>query len=286
MVVPYPAGGPTDVVGRVVAERMSKSLGQAIIIENVGGADGSIGLGRAARARPDGYTIDFGDMNSHVLNGALYSLPYDVLNDFAAISPLGTIPRVLLARKTMPAKDLNELILWLKANPDKVSVASTSVGYRLILMSLQKEIGTLFTHVPYRGVAPAMQDLVAGQIDLAVGTTTELTLVRAGSLKAYAVTSDSRLSLAPDIGRLPRWGCRGFPCQAGLQFSRRREHRKDLSAHSMTRPGRHWPILRFALGSLNLDWRLCRANDKHQRRSMRWSEAVQTNGGRSSRPRT
>ena len=123
MIVPIAAGGSTDVVARVLAERMRGSLGQPIIIENVSGADGSIGAGRAARARPDGYTIDLGFMGTHVLNGAFYSLPYDVLNDFAPISPLVTVPFVLFARKTMPAKDLNELIAWLKANPNKASAA-------------------------------------------------------------------------------------------------------------------------------------------------------------------
>ena len=121
MVVSAPAGGPTDVIGRVLAERMRALLGQPVIIENVSGADGSIGTGRAARARPDGYTIDLGNLGNHVLNGACYSLPYDVLNDFAPISPLVMAPGVLFARKTMPAKDLNELIVWLKANPDKAS---------------------------------------------------------------------------------------------------------------------------------------------------------------------
>jgi tripartite-type tricarboxylate transporter receptor subunit TctC len=126
MIVPFPPGGPTDVIGRVLAERMRESLGQPIIVENVSGADGSIGIGRVARARPDGYTIDLGFLNGHVLNGAFYSLPYDVLNDFEPIVPLVATPWVLFARKTMPASDLNELIAWLKANPGKASVGRVS----------------------------------------------------------------------------------------------------------------------------------------------------------------
>jgi tripartite-type tricarboxylate transporter receptor subunit TctC len=166
MIVPIAAGSSSDVVGRVVAERMGKSLGQPIIIENVSGADGSIGTGRAARARADGYTIELGFNSSHALNGAFYSLPYDVLNDFEPISPLVTSSLVLYARKTIPANDLNGLIGWLKADGSKASVGVITVGYRLLTALFQKETGAQFTLVPYRGSAPEMQDLLAGQIDL------------------------------------------------------------------------------------------------------------------------
>jgi tripartite-type tricarboxylate transporter receptor subunit TctC len=199
MIVPAPAGGPLDVIGRVLSEPMIGSLGQPIIIENVSGADGSIGVGRAARAKPDGYTIDLGFVGSHVLNAAFYSLPYDVLNDFEPISPLDAFSLVLFARKTMPAKNLNELIAWLKANPDRASVGSTTVGFRLVNMIFQNKTGTQFTLVPYRGSPPEMQDLLAGQIDLCFSTTEQLPLRRDGSIKAYAVTSDTRLAIAPDI---------------------------------------------------------------------------------------
>jgi tripartite-type tricarboxylate transporter receptor subunit TctC len=199
MVVPYLAGGPTDVTARVLAEQMRDSLGQPIIIENVSGADGSIGTGRVARARPDGYTIELGSSSTHVLNGALYSLPYDVLNDFAPIAPPATLPFVLFARKTMPAKDLNEVIAWLKANPNRASAGIGSSSVRLITAFFQKETGTQFTFVPYRGTASAIQDLVAGHIDLLFNAPDQLPLLRAGSIKAYAATSDTRLTLAPDI---------------------------------------------------------------------------------------
>jgi len=179
---------------------MRRSLGQPVIIENVTGADGSIGTARAARASADGYTIELGIMSTHVLNGAFYSLPYDVLNDFTPISPLFAVPVVFFARKTMPAKNLNELIVWLKANPNKASAGIYSVGGRLIATFFQKETGTQFAIVPYRGGAPAVQDLVAGQIDLfLVGTPADLPLMRSGSIKAYAVTSDMRLTAAPEI---------------------------------------------------------------------------------------
>jgi tripartite-type tricarboxylate transporter receptor subunit TctC len=216
MIVPAAAGGPLDVIGRVLTEPMRGSLGQPIIIENVSGADGSIGTGRAARARPDGYTIDLGFLGGNVLNGVFYSLSYDVLNDFAPISPLATTPLVLFARKTMPATNLNELIGWLKANPNsKASAGIASVERRLVAAFFQKETGTNFTLVPYRGTAPAMQDLVAGQIDLLIDTPIQLPLVRAGSIRAYAVTSDTRLALAPDI---PTFAEMGLPTLSYSQW--------------------------------------------------------------------
>jgi tripartite-type tricarboxylate transporter receptor subunit TctC len=199
MIVPVAAGSSSDVMARVVADRMAKSLGQPVIVENVSGGDGIIGTGRAARAMPDGYTIDLGFNSSHALNGAFYSLPYNVLTDFAPVSALAGTSIVLFARKTMPAKDLNELIAWLKANPNMASAGVIVLGYRLLSALFQKETGTLFTLVPYRGSANELQDLVAGQIDLCFDTTVSLPLLRAGSLKAYAVTSDTRLALAPDI---------------------------------------------------------------------------------------
>jgi tripartite-type tricarboxylate transporter receptor subunit TctC len=159
MIVPYPAGGAQDTIGRIVVERMREPLGQRIIIENIGGADGSIGTGRAARARPDGYTICFGVMDTHVLNGAFYSLSYNVLNDFEPIVPVSRSPDILFARKTMPAKDLNELIAWLKANPNKASAGMSSTNLRLVAMFFQKQTGTQFTIVPYRGASSVIAEL-------------------------------------------------------------------------------------------------------------------------------
>jgi tripartite-type tricarboxylate transporter receptor subunit TctC len=213
MIVSAPPGGPADVIGRVLAERTRKSLGQPIIIENIGGANGSIAVGRAARASPDGYTIDLGLEDTHVLNGAFYSLQYDVLNDFEPISPLVTFPRVLFARKTIPARDLKELIVWLKANPDKASAGIGGASVHLVTVFFQKQTGTHFALVPYRGGAPAMQDLVAGQIDLNFNAPDQVSLARVGSIKAFAVTSDTRLASAPDI---PTFAEMGLPA---LSFS-------------------------------------------------------------------
>jgi tripartite-type tricarboxylate transporter receptor subunit TctC len=199
MIVPSVAGGPGDSVGRILGEGMRRSLGQPIIIENVGGADGSIAAGRVARAKPDGYTIDLGYLGNHVLNGAVYSLQYDVLNDFAPISPLVMTTPALFARKSLPATDVNELIGWLKANPNKVSMGVVTVGARILSAFFQKETGTQLILVPYRGFPPARQDLVGGQIDLLFDTTDALPLMRAGSIKAYAVANETRLALARDI---------------------------------------------------------------------------------------
>jgi tripartite-type tricarboxylate transporter receptor subunit TctC len=206
MIVPFPAGGATDVIARLVAKPMGEALGQSIIIENVGGADGSTGTGRAARARADGYTIITGLKESQVLNSAFYSLPYDALKDFVPISPLVSLPYILFARKTIPAADANELIAWLKSNNNKTSAGIGNTGLKLLTAFLQREIETRFSFVPYRGVAPAMQDLVAGQIDIVLGGSEQLPLLRAGSIKAYAVTSETRLAAAPEIPTLREIG--------------------------------------------------------------------------------
>jgi tripartite-type tricarboxylate transporter receptor subunit TctC len=211
MIVPFPPGGSIDVVGRVVAERMRQSLGQPLTIQNVSGAEGTIAVGRAARARPDGYTLVVGGMSTHVLNGGLYSLPYDLLNDFAPISSLAIIPQVLFARKTMAAADVKELITWLRANPNQASAGIGSATNHLLTTLFQKEIGTQFTLVPYRGNAPARQDLLAGRIDLFFDNPDQFPLMRVGSIKAYAVTSDARWTVVPDV---PTFAKMGIPALA------------------------------------------------------------------------
>jgi tripartite-type tricarboxylate transporter receptor subunit TctC len=207
MIVSFAAGSGSDVIGRIIAERMRERLGQPIIIENIAGADGSIGAGRAARAKPDGYTIDIGALPNHVLNGAFYSLNYDLLNDFAPISPLTAQPNFLYAKKTVPAGDLTELIAWLKSNP-KVSAGTSNVGVRLLTTVFQRETGTRLAVVPYRGDSAMFQDMMGGQIDISIGSWNGLPLVRAGSLKAYAATSNTRPTAAPDI---PTFAELGFP---------------------------------------------------------------------------
>jgi tripartite-type tricarboxylate transporter receptor subunit TctC len=213
LVVSYPAGGPTDAIGRIVAEGLRASLRQTLIIENVAGAAGSIGTGRVARAAPDGYTLIFGNWASHVVNGAVYSLQYDVLNDFEPVSLIATQPMVIVARKTLPATDLKELVAWLKANPDKASAGGAGAGSanHVATVFFQKQTGTRFQSVPYRGGAIAMQDLLAGQIDLIFDlAASAVPLARAGSIKALAVMAGSRLAAAPDIPTVDEAGLPGL----------------------------------------------------------------------------
>jgi tripartite-type tricarboxylate transporter receptor subunit TctC len=213
LVVSYPAGGPTDAIGRIMAEGLRASLRQTLIIENVAGAAGSVGTGRVARAAPDGYTLIFGNWASHVVNGAVYSLQYDVLNDFEPVSLIATQPMVIVARKTLPATDLKELVAWLKANPDKASAggAGTGSANHVATVFFQNQTGTRFQSVPYRGGAIAMQDLLAGQIDLIFDlAASAVPLARAGSIKALAVMAGSRLAAAPDIPTVDEAGLPGL----------------------------------------------------------------------------
>jgi tripartite-type tricarboxylate transporter receptor subunit TctC len=215
IIVPFPAGGAADVIARLVAERMRERMDQPIVIENVGGADGNIGVGRVARARPDGYTLCVGTLGTHVQNGAFYSLPYDVLHAFVPITPLSTIPFVLFARKGIPASDLHDLIAWLKAHADRASVGTNALSLRLVTTLFEKQTGTRLIHVPYRAAVSVIEDLVAGRTDLAMDTPIRLPLVRSGSIKALAVTSETRLVVAPDI---PSFAKMGLPALSYSQW--------------------------------------------------------------------
>ncbi len=213
MVVGFQAGGPADTAARILAESMRVSLGQPVIIENVAGASGSIAGSRVARAAGDGYTLIFGNWATHVLNGAVYSLQYDLLKDFEPVSLLVAESMLIVTRKTMPAKDLGELIAWLKANPDKASAGTGGTGSyaHLVGVFFQKETGTRFAFIPYRGLGPAMQDLVAGRIDMIFDTSANsLQHVRTGSIKAYAVMAKGRLAEAIDIPTVDEAGLPGF----------------------------------------------------------------------------
>ena len=214
IVVPFAPGGPVDVLGRVMAERMKGSLGQPVVIENVAGAAGSLGVGRVARAAPDGYTLSIGPGSStHVLNAAIYALSYDVVRDFEPISLIGTMPQLVVARKSLPADDLAGLIAWLKANPEKATQATSGVGSagHVAGVLFQQVTGTRFGFVPYRGLAPAMQDLLAGQVDLMIDVpTSALPQIRAATIKAYAVTAERRLAAAPAVPTAAEAGLPGF----------------------------------------------------------------------------
>jgi tripartite-type tricarboxylate transporter receptor subunit TctC len=213
IVVPYSAGGPTDTIARIMAERMRGPLGQTIVVENVTGAGGTIGVGRVARSAPDGYTISIGHWGTHVVNGAIYTLQYDVLNGFEPVAMIATNPQIIVAKKAIPAKDLKELIAWLKANSATATQGTAGHGTASHISGvyLQSITGTRFQFVPYRGAGPAMQDLVAGQIDLMIDqAANSLPQVRAGTIKAYAVTDKTRLAAAPEIPTVDEAGVPGL----------------------------------------------------------------------------
>jgi tripartite-type tricarboxylate transporter receptor subunit TctC len=213
VIVPFAAGGVTDIVARIVSERMKTALGQSVIIENVSGAGGTIGVTRLFRAAPDGYTLVVGQWTSHVGAGAMYPVTFDYLNDFEPVSMLSVAPLWIVGRSNLPAKDLRELIAWLKANPDKASAATTGLGsgIHMCLVYFQNMTGTRFPLAPYRGAAPLMQDMLAGQIDLScpeAGQT--LPQYRAGNIKAYAVLTQKRWFAAPDVPTIDEAGVPGL----------------------------------------------------------------------------
>ena len=213
MVLPFSAGGPTDALARIVAAKMQDVLGQSIIIENVTGAAGTIGVGRAVRAAADGYTVSVGPMNSHVLTGAVYHLPFDLLGDLEPVALLASNPSVVVSKKEVPAKDLKELIAWVRANPDKVLAGTSGVGSATHLGGIlfQTLIDTHIQFVPYRGSAPSMQALVAGQIDLIFDQlSSSLPQLREGTIKSYAVMSKTRAAAAPDIPTVDEAGLPGL----------------------------------------------------------------------------
>jgi tripartite-type tricarboxylate transporter receptor subunit TctC len=213
LIVPFGAGGPVDTLARTLSEAMRASLGQPVLIENVTGASGTLGVGRAVRAAPDGYTVSIGNWPSHVVNGATFQLNYDVLTDFEPVARLPSNPYVVVARKDLPANDLKELVAWLKANPDKATqgTAGPGSGQHVSGVYFQKVTGTAFQFVPYRaGSSEIMRDLVAGHLDLTFDQAiTALPHIRNKAVKAYAVTSDKRLAAAPDIPSVDEAGAPG-----------------------------------------------------------------------------
>jgi tripartite-type tricarboxylate transporter receptor subunit TctC len=213
LVVPFPAGGPTDTIGRIMAEGLRASLGQTVIVENVPGATGSIGSGRVARAETDGYTLVLGTVATHVFNGAAYALKYDVVNDFDAISLVAFDPQIIVVNKSIPVSDLKQLIGWLKANPNKATAGTAGVGSTSHIsgVNFQKLTGTQFRFVPYRGLGPALQDVVGGQIDILFDlAANSVPQVRSGGVKALAVTAKNRLPSAPDVPTVDEAGLPGF----------------------------------------------------------------------------
>jgi tripartite-type tricarboxylate transporter receptor subunit TctC len=213
IVVPFSAGGPSDALARIMAERMQRTLGQTVLIENVTGAGGSLGVGRVVRAAPDGYTIGFGHLGTHVANGAIYKLGYDLVTDLEPVVMLPSNPMIIVSRSTVPAKTLPELLAWLKAKPTPPTAGTAGAGSGSHIAGLYFESvsGIKLQYVPYRGTAPALTDLVAGQIDIIVDqTSNSIGQVRAGTIRAYAVTADKRVESASDIPTTDEAGLPGF----------------------------------------------------------------------------
>ncbi len=211
IIVPFAAGGPSDAMSRILGERMKATLGQSFLVENVTGAAGSIGVGRAVRAAPDGYTISFGHLGTHVANAAIYPLQYDMLTDLEPVALLPSNPMVVVSRNSLPAKNLQELIAWLRANQAAAGTAGAGSGSHIAGVYLQSLTGLRFQYVPYRGTAPALTDLIAGQIDIIVDqASNSMQQIRAGHIRAYAITDSKRLAAAPDIPTAEEAGLPGF----------------------------------------------------------------------------
>ena len=213
MIVPFAAGGPVDVIARIVAVPMGKTLGQTVLVESVTGAAGTLGVGRVAKAAPDGYTLSIGHWSTHVINGAVYPLSYDLLADLEPIAMIASNPLLIIAYPTFPPKDLKGLIAWLKANPDKASAGTAGTGSASHVGGIyfQSATGTKFQYIPYRGTGPAMQDLVGGRIELMFDqASNSMPQLRNGRIKAYAVTAKTRLATAPEIPTVDEAGLPGL----------------------------------------------------------------------------
>ena len=213
LIAPFPPGGPSDTVARILSGPLEKALGQPIVIENIGGAGGTVGVGRAARAEPDGYTLLIGQWSTQVVNPVTYNVDYDIVDSFAPIALLVNTPQMIIARKDFPAKNVQELIAWLKANPDKAQAGTVGAagGAQVAGMYFQQVTGTKFGFVPYRGGAPLMQDMLAGRIDFIFDQAANaITQLGAGTIKAYAMLSGQRWHLAPEIPTIDEFGVQGL----------------------------------------------------------------------------
>jgi tripartite-type tricarboxylate transporter receptor subunit TctC len=209
LIVPYPAGGPTDTIARILAERMGTALGQSVIIENIGGAGGSIGVGRVAHSAPDGYTLSIGHTQTHVFNAALLKLDYDVVKDFTPVSLIADTPIWIVTGKSLPANDVKGFIAWLKAKDGKATMGTVGIGApgEFAARAFEKETGTAFQMVPYRGAAPLVQDMLGGHIDFAFGQAAGyITNVQSGEFKALAVLQPKRWWAAPGVPTLDELG--------------------------------------------------------------------------------
>jgi tripartite-type tricarboxylate transporter receptor subunit TctC len=213
IIVPFSAGGPSDAMARILAERMKVTLGEQVLVENVTGAGGSVGVGRAVRSAADGYTISFGHLGTHVANGAVYKLGYDLVTDLEPVALLPSNPMIIVSKNAVPANSLKEFLAWLKAQPTPPTAGTAGAGSGSHIAGLYFEniAGVKLQYVPYRGTGPAMNDLVAGQIDLIFDqTSNSIGQVRAGNIRAYAITESKRVESAADIPTVDEAGLPGF----------------------------------------------------------------------------
>ncbi|HEY6241596.1 MAG TPA: tripartite tricarboxylate transporter substrate-binding protein [Burkholderiales bacterium] len=213
MVVPFAAGGPVDTIARIVAVPMGRTLAQTVVVEDVVGASGTIGVGRVVRAAPDGYTLSIGHWSTHVVNGAVYALQYDLLRDLEPLAMIASNPLVIVSNPSVPAKDLKELTAWLKANPGKASAGTAGAGSASHVggVYFRNATATQFEFIPYKGTGPAMQDLVGGRIELMFDqAANSIPQVHSGKIRAYAVTAKTRLAAAPEIPTVDDAGLPGL----------------------------------------------------------------------------
>jgi tripartite-type tricarboxylate transporter receptor subunit TctC len=287
MIVPFPPGGATDTLARYLGKYMHELLGQPVIIENVAGATGRIAVEKAVRSAPDGYTLSIGTSTTHMLTGGLYKLPYNLLTDLDPIILIGSEPLLIVGKKSLPAKNLKELIAWLKANPGKANCGIAGVGAtgHVAGLSFQKETGTKYVFVPYRGNGPALKDLVAGQIDFMMEPSSNFVgQVKAGAVKPFAVTANVRTTSLPEVPTTDEAGLKGFHAslwyglwvpkgtpkdietklnavmikvlakpevqshfkQLGIQMNTTEQTQQDLHAFQKAEAERWWPIIKAA----------------------------------------
>ena len=287
LVVPFPPGGSTDAIARIMAERMRASLGQPVIIENVGGAGGWIAVGRVARAQPDGYTIDIGQWDTHV-GSIIYKLNYDLQKDFDPIGLLSINPQLMLAKKNLPANNLKELVAWMKANPGKINFVNQNAAAQVTGILFEQATGQKVQFIPYRGAGPAMTDLISGQVDLlVVQAAAALPQVQAGTVKVLANLSPQRSAAIPDIPTSDESGVPGLYMSGWFGFFGPRGLPKDVLARlngamvrSAGRSGGAQALRR------SRHRRRLEASSRRRRGSRRFRRPRSRNGGRSSRPPT
>jgi tripartite-type tricarboxylate transporter receptor subunit TctC len=270
IVCPFAAGGATDVMSRVLADPMGKALGQTIIVEDLTGAAGAIGVAKVVRAPADGYTLSVGTLTTHVLIGGLYKLDFDLLNDLTPIAELGFEPLLICVKNSLPVKNLQELIAWLKANPGKASVGIPGVGStgNLAGIAFQKMTGTTFQFVPYRGDGPAVQDMMAGQIDMMIEPSSNFTAqVLAGTIRAIAVPAKTRMTSLPDVPTTDEAGLPGFYASIWFGFWAPKGTPKDIIARLNT-------ATVSALADPNVKDRLAKLGQTVSARDMQTPEAL------------